>query len=145
MRRYAALIGAAVPIIAAGAAALFLANASARPAPVGFGFIPAHDRPIAGHLFRAVVVVNRQPSSVAMKRVRCDAEVANERLHGRQEHYFVEPYKAAADIACTWRIPADANGKKLQLWHYRFGRRIGVFDASGLVAESRRFSWIVEP
>jgi hypothetical protein len=146
MRRYAMLIGAAASILASGSAALFLANASGgRPAPTGFGFIASRERPIAGHLFHAVVVVNRDPSSVTIRRVRCDAQVGNERLHGRQQRYFAPPYGAAADIACSWRIPADAGGKKLRLWHYRFGRRVGVFDASGFVAESRSFSWLVKP
>jgi hypothetical protein len=50
-----------------------------------------------------------------------------------------------ADVACSWRIPAGAGGKTLRLWHYRFGRRVGVFDASGFVTDSRPFSWLVKP
>ncbi len=146
MRHYATPIGAAASMLAAGSAALFRANASAgHPAPTGFGFIASAERPTAGHPFRAVVVVNREPSSVTIRRVRCDAQVGNERLRGRQERYFAPPYEAAADVACTWRIPADAGGKELRLWHYRFGRRVGVLDASGFVADSRPFSWLVKP
>ena len=144
MKRYVMLIGAAASIVATGAA-LLLTNAAASPLPRGFGFHASRQHPIAGHLFRAVVVINRDPSTVTLSRVRCDAQVGNDRLRGRQQRYYVPPYKAAADVACSWRIPADTGGKKLRLWHYRFGRRVGVFDASGFVAKSRSFSWLVRP
>jgi hypothetical protein len=144
MKRYAVLIGAAASVLAAGSAAILLANASAgSPAPVGIGFIPNHQRPIAGHLFRAAVVVqNREPSSVTIRRVRCDAQVGNQRLRGRQQRYAVQSYKAA-DAVCSWRLPAGAGGKTLRLWNYRLGRRVVVFDASGFIADSPEYSWHV--
>jgi hypothetical protein len=145
MKRYATLIGLAVSIIAAGAASLFLAKASAGPGPaIGFGFIASHQRPMAGQLFIGVVVVNRDPTRAAIRRVRCDAQVGNRRLRGRQRQYFAPPYKDAADVACSWRIPANARGEKLRLWKYRFGRRVGVLATSGVVADSRIFSWLVK-
>lgn len=145
MKRYPTLIGATASIIAAGAAVLSLANASAGPPlPTGFGFIASHERPIAGQLFTGVVVVNRHPSSATITRVRCDAQVGNERLRGRQRRYYVPPYSEVADVACSWRIPANAGGEKLRLWHYRFGRRVGVFDASGFAADSLPLSWLVK-
>lgn len=139
------LIGAAVSIIALGAGSPFLTKASAvpRPAP-GFGFIAIHQRPIAGRLFVGVVVVNRDPARAAIRRVQCDAEVGGRRLHGRLRRYFAPPYQDAADVACSWRIPADAGGEKLRLWRYRFGRRVRVLGTSGFAARSDTFSWVVE-
>lgn len=145
MKRYPLLIGAAASILAAGSAALFLTKASAVPGPApGFGFIATHHRPIAGRLFVGVVVVNRDPARAAIRRVQCDAQVGGRRLRGRQRRYFAPPYRDAADIACSWRIPADARGQKLRLWKYRFGRRVGVLGTSGFVARSIPFSWLVE-
>jgi hypothetical protein len=145
MKRYPLLIGAAASTLAAGSAALFLANASAVPAPApGFGFIATHQRPIAGRLFVGVVVVNRDPARAAIRRVRCDAQVGNRRLRAQQRQYFAPPNRDAADIACSWRIPAGARGEKLRLWKYRFGRRVGVLGTSGFVARSNTFSWLVE-
>src|ERR1700751_6235875 len=115
MKRYVMLIGAAASIIAVGAGSLFLAKASAVPGPApGYGFIATHSRPIAGRLFTGVVVVNRDPSRAAIRRVRCDAQVGKQRLRGRQRRYFARPYEDAADIACSWRIPAGARGEKLR-------------------------------
>lgn len=147
MKRYTILIGAAAAMLAAaGSASVFLASAAAGPGPaMGFGFIASRGQPTAGHLFRAVVVVNRDPARVRLRKVRCDAEIGHERLHGRQHRYFVPPYTAPADIACSWQIPADAGGRKLQLWRYGFGRRVGVFDGAGFAADSRPFSWRVKP
>lgn len=149
MKRYAMLIGAAASALTAGSAALSLSNASAVPPGPGrgFGFIARRAQPVAGHLFLAVVVVNRDPSSQTIRRVRCDAQVGTERLRGRQRRYFAPPYDAAADIACSWRIPAGAGGRKLRLWHYRSGRHVavsGVVDGSGVVTESRSYSWLVK-
>jgi hypothetical protein len=146
MKRYAILIGAAASIIAVGAGSLFLARASAVPGPApGFGFIATHNRPIGGRPFIGVVVVNRDPARAAIRRVRCDAQVGNQRLRGRQRRYFAPPYKDAADIACSWRIPADARGEKLRLWNYRFGRRVDVLGTSGFAAKSQAFSWLIKP
>jgi hypothetical protein len=65
-------------------------------------------------------------------------------LRGRQRRYFAPPYKDAADIACSWRIPADARGEKLRLWNYRFGRRVDVLGTSGFAAKSQAFSWLIK-
>lgn len=144
MKRYAILTGAA-SIIAIGAGSLFLAKASAVPGPAsGFGFIATHNRPVAGRPFIGVVVVNRDPARTAIQRVRCDAQVGNQRLRSRQRKYFAPTYRDAADIACSWRIPADARGEKLRLWKYRFGRRVDVLGTSGFAAKSRAFSWLIE-
>lgn len=144
MKRYATLIGVAASILAAGGAAFFLADASAgAPLPTGFGFIATHERPAAGQRFIGVVVVNRDPSSETIKRVRCDAQLGKQRLRGRQHRYFAGSSDNVADVACSWRLPADAGGKTLRLWHYDFGRRVGVFAASGFT-DSRPFSWLVK-
>ena len=146
MKRHVMLKGAAVSIVAVAAASVALAKASAGPGPplgFGFDFIATHERPVAGRVFIGVVVVNRDPARAAIRRVRCDAQVGNRRLRGRQRQYFVPPYEDAADLACSWHIPADAGGQKLRLWKYPFGRRVGVLAASGAVTNSHTFSWIV--
>jgi len=145
MKRYASRIGVVASVSAVMAGSLLLTKASAVPGPApGFGFIATHQRPTAGRVFIGVVVVNRDPARAAIRRVNCDAQVGNTRLRGRQRRYFAPPYKDAADIACSWRIPADARGETLRLWKYRFGRRVGVLGTSGFAAKSRAFSWLVK-
>ena len=137
MKRYGTLLALAASIATAGTAS------AAGPMPTGFGFVPAHTRPVAGQRFVGVVVVDNEPQSQHVSRVRCDAQIGAERLRGRQRPYFDGQHQEATAIACSWRIPANAAGKTLRLWDYRFGRRVGVYGRSGLDTVSRSFSWLV--
>jgi hypothetical protein len=114
------------------------------PPPTLYDFVVPPRRPVAGRPFTGVMVVNADPQATTIARVLCDAGIAKQRLRGREQRFFSSVYNKVTAIACTWRIPANAGGKRLRLWKYPFGPRVGVFTDLGLVADSAPFSWVVK-
>jgi hypothetical protein len=114
------------------------------PPPKLYDFVASHKRPVAGRSFTGVVVVNVDPQATTVTRVLCDAEVAKQRLRARQQRFSSSFYDKVTAIACSWRIPANAGGKTLRLWKYRFGPRVRVFNDSGQATDSSPFSWRVK-
>lgn len=127
----------------------YLATASAGPpAPDYVDFTMSHHLPVAGRLFTGLTIINRNQASVhiTFSSVGCDAEVAGKRLPARQNLFYTPPHRYIQAVVCTWRIPADAGGKRLRLWNYAgtpFNNRAVVAIGNGTEG-SPEFSWVVQ-
>ena len=126
----------------------YLATASAGPPPpLLVDFTMSHHLPVAGRLFSGLTIINRNQASVptTLSSIGCDAEAGGNRLPARQNFFYTPPHRYIQAVVCTWRIPANAAGKRLRLWDYDggpFGHRAVVSVGQSRYG-SPEFSWRV--
>jgi hypothetical protein len=76
-----------------------------------------HARPVAGRKFWGLMFRVLSPAARGITSVKCDAKIAGKRLRARQRSYYSSSQHKRVEVFCRWRIPADAGGKRLRLWH----------------------------
>ena len=141
----------AVAVAVGGTLLGSLASASENPLPplntVNFSTLNAH-RPVAGHLFEGLAIINRTGLSRAPEgflAVRCDAEIGGKRLRARHLVYGELRHNYVQVTVCGWLIPADTAGKTLRFWkkNTSWHRPAAVAELPGETDYSNEYTWRV--
>jgi len=133
---------------------------------VRFLRVPGH--PVAGQAFTGVKLVVADPK-IRIRSLRCTAAVGHEVLRARKRVTFAaspprgmgirSSHGPVEEVACSWRIPADAAGKQLRLRNYseHIGYKSSHLNPIAIASiaatktqpsagiGSPEYSWIVRP
>jgi hypothetical protein len=110
----------------------------------------SHERPVAGQVFRGVVVTLVARPPLKISGVLCDAQVGRTHLRALKRTVYSGTHKRG--IACSWRIPAGSAGKHLHLWNapgidypkIYYYKSAFVFTSDGQEWSGRAGPWVIK-
>jgi hypothetical protein len=100
-----------------------------------YELLTATRSPRAGEKFNSVVLVVREPQTVAAATVSCDARVRGRALRGSAQRFFQPTVRVPKTIVLSWAIPRAASGRdidascQVELRTLDSGSRVDTYDA----------------